>query len=131
MSCGAICNSSPRLFITVREKQGGTKFHYHLRSTTHTTHTTPHTPHNADDVPVISRNDPNTWGAWPKLVGGILGNEIAAGPQAWSNRQHPRVHQVFAHLLATEKLIAGIDRFPLRPTTLCVRCCVRCRVRRC
>jgi hypothetical protein len=68
---------------------------------------------------VISRNDPNTWGAWPKLVGGILGNEIAAGPQAWSNRQHPRVHQVFAHLLATEKLIAGIDRFPLHPTALC------------
>jgi hypothetical protein len=41
---------------------------------------------------------------------GILGGDIAAGPQAWTNRQHPRVHQVYANLFGTEKLISSVDR---------------------
>jgi hypothetical protein len=59
----------------------------------------------------LSRDDASMWDVWPSKSRGILGNDIAAGQQAWSNRQHPRVHQVYSNLFGTEKLIAAIDRY--------------------
>jgi hypothetical protein len=59
----------------------------------------------------LSRDDASTWDVWPSKGMGILGGDIAAGPQAWSNRQHPRVHQVYSNLFGTEKLIASVDRY--------------------
>lgn len=70
-----------------------------------------------DGDTLLSRDDPNTWKTWPSMGMGILGGDIAAGPQAWTNRQHPRVHQVYANLFGTEKLISSVDRYGImRPT---------------
>lgn len=59
---------------------------------------------------MLAREDPSTWECWPSRGMGILGDEIASGPRAWANRQHPHVHQVYSNLFGTEKLIVSVDR---------------------
>jgi hypothetical protein len=69
----------------------------------------------------LSRDDASTWDTWPSKGMGILGGDIAAGPQAWNNRQHPRVHQVYSNLFGTEKLIASVDRYGAAHACRCAR----------
>eukprot|EP01089_Gocevia_fonbrunei_P007539 TRINITY_DN1870_c0_g1_i3.p1 TRINITY_DN1870_c0_g1~~TRINITY_DN1870_c0_g1_i3.p1 ORF type:complete len:277 (-),score=49.23 TRINITY_DN1870_c0_g1_i3:64-894(-) len=48
----------------------------------------------------------------------MVGDDIAAGPRAWSNRQHPNVYKAYSAILQTPKLLVSLDRYGfMRPTT--------------
>ncbi|HZT43044.1 MAG TPA: phytanoyl-CoA dioxygenase family protein [Chthonomonadaceae bacterium] len=58
-------------------------------------------------------DDPEDWYRPPLSPGGMV--EMYHHPSMWDNRQHPRVHQVFAELLGTETLWVSLDRVNMKP----------------
>src|SRR5215213_4918350 len=48
----------------------------------------------------VDRNDPSSWYRPPLQRGGLV--ELYQHQAFWDNRQHPRVHKVFAELHGTE-----------------------------
>lgn len=85
--------------------------------------------------PEIDRQNPLTWTEryWPQSIcrnGGFMGKFpywkrmpnlketfVAKQPQAWANRTHPDVYDIFRQLLNTAKLWGSIDRYGImRPT---------------
>jgi len=66
----------------------------------------------------VDRNDPATWEYWPALKKlGILGNTILLSPQAFENRQNPKLARVFEVLLGTDDLMVNVGRASaMRPT---------------
>ena len=50
----------------------------------------------------MDRNDPTDWYRPPLSPGGMI--EMYHHQTMWDNRQHPRMHQVFAELIGTEAL---------------------------
>lgn len=66
----------------------------------------------------LDRSDPSTWERWPSLSKlGILGNTFLLSPQFCENRQALGVHQSFAAVFGTEKLIVNVGRASaMRPT---------------
>lgn len=81
----------------------------------------------------VKADDPATWEQWPREIcrnGGFMGrfpyykriSELSSTfvdrqPQAWRNRENPKMHQVFANLLGTRRLWVSVDRYGImRPT---------------
>lgn len=81
----------------------------------------------------IKPDEPATWEQWPQEIcrsGGFMGrfpyykrmSELSSTfvdrqPQAWRNRENPKVHQVFANLMGTRRLWVSVDRYGImRPT---------------
>lgn len=86
---------------------------------------------------LVRREDETTWGneQWPAEVcrnGGFVGRfpywkrvkklestGVRSQPQAWRNRENPRVHAVFATLLRSRRLWVSVDRYGvMRPARL-------------
>ncbi|MCC6445152.1 MAG: phytanoyl-CoA dioxygenase family protein [Armatimonadetes bacterium] len=59
-------------------------------------------------------DSPEAWYREPLPPGGMV--EMYQHQAMWDNRQHPRMHRIFADLLETEKLWASIDRISLKPS---------------
>lgn len=83
----------------------------------------------------INRDNPNTWvdSNWPKEIcknGGFIGkfpywkrmaslNDtlVNVQPQAWKNRENPKVYKVFSQLMRQPNLWVSIDRYGImRPS---------------
>jgi hypothetical protein len=58
-------------------------------------------------------NRPEDWYRDPLPKGGMI--EIYQHQAMWNNRQHPRMHQVYAELMGTEKLWVSMDRVNMKP----------------
>lgn len=58
-------------------------------------------------------NDPEDWYRPPLTPGGMV--EVYHHQSLWDNRQHPRMHQVYAELHGTQKLWVSIDRVCMKP----------------
>src|SRR5690348_14871023 len=58
-------------------------------------------------------NDPEDWYRPPLTPGGMI--ELYQHQTLWNNRQHPRMHQVYAELAGTEKLWVTLDRVNMKP----------------
>ena len=61
----------------------------------------------------MDKNDPNDWYRLPLTPGGMI--EMYHHQSMWDNRQHPRMHQIFAELIGTEKLWVTFDRVNMKP----------------
>lgn len=61
----------------------------------------------------MDQNNPADWYRPPLSPGGML--EMYQHPAMWNNRQHPKVHAIFADLFGTEKLWVSFDRVNLKP----------------
>jgi hypothetical protein len=61
----------------------------------------------------LDRNDPEDWYRDPLPKGGMI--EIYQHQAMWNNRQHPKLYQVFAELIGTEKLWVTMDRVNMKP----------------
>jgi ectoine hydroxylase-related dioxygenase (phytanoyl-CoA dioxygenase family) len=61
----------------------------------------------------MDRNNPADWYREPLSPGGMV--ELYHQQSLWDNRQHPRMHQVFAELIGTEKLWVTMDRVSFKP----------------
>lgn len=60
--------------------------------------------------------DPNNLDDWyrmPLTPGGMV--EMYHHQTIWDNRQHPRMHKLFAELIGTEKLWVTLDRVNMKP----------------
>lgn len=66
----------------------------------------------------LERANPSTWERWPPLWKlGILGNTFMLSPQFCENRQASGIHQAFAAVFQTERLIVNTGRASaMRPT---------------
>lgn len=58
-------------------------------------------------------NDPEDWYRHPLNPNGMV--EMYHHQAMWDNRQHPRMHQVFAELFGMEKLWVSLDRVNMKP----------------
>ncbi|GAB4464082.1 MAG: DUF1479 family protein [Armatimonadaceae bacterium] len=58
-------------------------------------------------------NDPADWYREPLRTGGMV--EMYQQQAMWDNRQHPKVHGIFADIFNNEKLWVTIDRVNLKP----------------
>ena len=58
-------------------------------------------------------NAPEDWYRLPLTPGGMI--EMYQNPAMWNNRQHPKIHAVFADLFDNEKLWVSFDRVNLKP----------------
>ncbi len=61
----------------------------------------------------MDRSDPQTWYRAPHSPGGMV--EVYQHQTLWDNRQHPRVHQIFAEILGTPHLWVSMDRANMKP----------------
>lgn len=61
----------------------------------------------------MDRNNPEDWYRLPLTAGGMI--EMYHHQSLWNVRQYPRVHQVFAELIGTEKLWVTLDRVNMKP----------------
>jgi hypothetical protein len=59
-------------------------------------------------------DDPATWYK-PGIIGYAGMVEMYHYQSMWNNRQHPRVHQVFADIFGTDKLWVSLDRTNFKP----------------
>ncbi len=57
--------------------------------------------------------DPEDWYRPPLRPGGMV--EMYHHQSMWDNRQHPRIYQVFAELLGSERLWVSMDRVSMKP----------------
>jgi hypothetical protein len=58
-------------------------------------------------------HDPEDWYRPPLSPGGMV--EMYHHPTMWENRQHPRMHQVYAELHGSETLWVSLDRVSMKP----------------
>ena len=58
-------------------------------------------------------DNPEDWYREPLTPGGMI--ELYQHQALWDNRQHPRLYQVFAELVGTEKLWVTLDRVNMKP----------------
>jgi hypothetical protein len=61
----------------------------------------------------MNLDDPDDWYHAPHKSGGMV--EMYQTQSLWNNRQCPRVHQAFAEILGTEKLLSSMDRANMKP----------------
>ncbi len=61
----------------------------------------------------MDRNDPEDWYREPHRTNGMV--EMYQNQAIWDNRQHPRLHQIFAELVGSPKLWVSIDRACMKP----------------
>ncbi len=63
----------------------------------------------------MDRNNPQEWYSrpdWHRPTGMV---ELYHHQALWDNRQHPRIHQIFAELFGDEKLWVSLDRVNMNP----------------
>jgi len=58
-------------------------------------------------------DNPDDWYRPPLSRGGML--EVYQQPEMWENRQHPRMHQLFAEIYGTRRLHVSFDRVNFNP----------------
>jgi ectoine hydroxylase-related dioxygenase (phytanoyl-CoA dioxygenase family) len=70
-----------------------------------------------DDIWRFVGADPNDRESWykPGIVASTGMVEMYHFPSMWANRQHPRIHEIFAEVYGTEKLWVSIDRVNFKP----------------
>jgi hypothetical protein len=61
----------------------------------------------------MNPHDPSDWYREPLRTGGMV--EMYQHQAMWNNRQHPKMHALFADILGTERLWVSIDRVNLKP----------------
>ena len=61
----------------------------------------------------FSPDHPEAWYQPPLSKGGML--EVYQQPEMWENRQHPRMHALFAEIYGTERLHVSFDRVNFNP----------------
>jgi hypothetical protein len=61
----------------------------------------------------LDRDNPEDWYRDPLPKGGMI--EIYQHQAMWDNRQNPKLYQVFAELIGTEKLWVTMDRVNMKP----------------
>ncbi|HMN29169.1 MAG TPA: phytanoyl-CoA dioxygenase family protein, partial [Caldilineaceae bacterium] len=61
----------------------------------------------------VDRNDREAWYTAPIAKSGMA--EMYQHQALWDNRQHPRVHEVFADIWGTDELWVSLDRANMNP----------------